>query len=402
MTSQERRLLTNTCFGHFLCHFNVLFFPPLQLPLVKRLGLELDSVMALGFWMYLLYGVMSLPWGYLADRLGPRALTMTMYLGGGFSGLAAAWWLDTPALLAVALACLGMFSAIYHPVGLGMVTKGVRRMSHGLGLNAVFGGLGLATGPFIAGVCNNLWGPAAAYLVLALVNFAGVGLMLLLPIPQTRHEVARPSAQKNGKGLAFMILLMAMMTGGFIYRGATVVMPPYLELKSSGILSWLSGFYGQGLSANLVASLIVTVMYLVGMLGQYVGGHTGERADSRLAYLSFHLLAMPAIFVMAWLSDLPLVGVVFIYWFFMLGTQPVENTLVAHLSPARFRHSAFGLKFVLTFGLGALSVQAAGWMQAARGLEAVFIMLGGCYLLLIGFIVLLITRTAPVLPAGRS
>ena len=43
------------------------------------------------------------------------------------------------------------------------------------------------------------------------------------------------------------------------------------------------------------------------------------------------------------------------YTFFALGMQPIENSLVAHLTPSRLRSFAYSLKFILVFGVGALS-----------------------------------------------
>ena len=58
-----------------------------------------------------------------------------------------------------------------------------------------------------------------------------------------------------------------------------------------------------------------------------------------------------------------LAGMALIYFFFLLGMQPMENTLVARLSPPAFKHSAYGAKFVLTFGIGSLAVIVAGVLE---------------------------------------
>ena len=57
MTSNERNVLYTTCFGHFLSHFNMLTFPAVVLPLSRQLGLPLSEVLALSFYMYLLFGL---------------------------------------------------------------------------------------------------------------------------------------------------------------------------------------------------------------------------------------------------------------------------------------------------------------------------------------------------------
>ena len=56
--------------------------------------------------------------------------------------------------LSIALAGMGLFSGIYHPIGLGMISKGVNRMSMALGYNGMFGNLGLATAPLMTGIIN--------------------------------------------------------------------------------------------------------------------------------------------------------------------------------------------------------------------------------------------------------
>jgi hypothetical protein len=75
---------------------------------------------------------------------------------------------------------------------------------------------------------------------------------------------------------------------------------------------------------------------------------------------------------MAVTSDLPLVLLSLTYFFFLLGGQPIENTLVARFAPRRFHHSAFGTKFILTFGVGALAVPVVGKIQAFWSIEACF------------------------------
>ncbi|MEJ2730948.1 MAG: hypothetical protein P8185_21000 [Deltaproteobacteria bacterium] len=74
LSSKDRRILLNTCYGHFMSHFNMLVFPALVLPLTARLGLGMAQVLELSFWMYLLFGLTALFWGLVADRFGARRL----------------------------------------------------------------------------------------------------------------------------------------------------------------------------------------------------------------------------------------------------------------------------------------------------------------------------------------
>ena len=183
------------------------------------------------------------------------------------------------------------------------------------------------------------------------------------------------------------------MLGGLAYRGATMILPTAFELKGQGIYQWLTAVYPSSLSANVVATALTSIIYLVGILGQYLGGRVGERYDPRWSYFFFHLLTLPPVFFMAVVSDMPLVLLSVVYFFFLLGMQPIENTLVAGLAPPRFHHSAYGAKFIVTFGVGALAVKLVGKIGAVWGISAVFPTLGLVSSLLVIVVLILIVRT---------
>jgi MFS family permease len=296
MKPQERRILVITSFGHFITHFNMLIFSAVVLPLVGRLNFT------------------SLPWGMVADRVGPRPFMILFFLGSGLSALFAAYWMDSPALFSMALAGMGLFTGIYHPTGLGLITKGIERMSMAMGYHGMFGNLGLALAPLLAGVCIWLWGPRAVYLATGILNLTGIGLIWALSLTEPKRETEISEARgNNGLLHAFLILLVALALAGIAYRGSTVILPAYFELKNLGILQSLSGLWRQDISANLVATTITCLIYLLGILGQYAGGHVAERYEPRYSYLTFHAVSMVAAFLMAVAHDVPLVVLALIY-----------------------------------------------------------------------------------------
>ncbi len=380
MDQAERRILVVTCFGHFISHFNMLVFPALVLSLSGRLGLTVPKVLELSFWMYMLFGLTALPWGLLTDRFGPKRLLVLFFLGAGLCGLWAAMNLENPTGLAFALAGVGLFSGIYHPAGLGLISKGVRRVPMAMGYNGMFGNLGLAAAPLITGVLNWLGGPVAAYVFLGALNLAGAGLMLVLPLSasQGSEEVDGNGAQNNNRRpwLPFVVLVGAMMMGGIAYRGSSVILPTLFELRAHQIYDFLRQVWPGTPTANLVATALTSLIYLFGVFAQWVGGKVGERYRLLPLYLIFHGLSLPAAFLAGLATGVPLFALVAVYLFFLLGMQPIENTLVGRVTPASFRHSAFGVKFVFTFGVGSAAVWMVSQVQVHAGLGAVFPFLG--------------------------
>ena len=397
LNSTDRRILSVTCYGHFLCHFNMLVFPAILLPLSGRLGLSMADTLNLGFFMYLLMGLSAPVWGYIADKIGAMPLLALFYAGAGCSGLAAAFFIDSPLALELSLAGIGLFSGIYHPAGLGWIACCVSKTSTGMAYNGMFGNLGLALGPVLAGLVNYLYGPAAVYIGLGLLNFFGLFLLLRAGnitrrAAHTAREVGHSSSWGN-----FAILLVAMMLGGIVYRGATVTLPALFQVQGVGVYHWLTGVLHVDLSANVVATGITSFLYLVGMLGQFAGGGIGERFDLRWSYFFFHLLTIPAALCMGLMVDVPLIVLATYHSFFLLGMQPIENTLVARLTPPAMHSSAYGMKFVLTFGVGSIAVQLVRYVEKSFGINHVFPILGLVSMVLVATIGLLIYKV----PAQR-
>ena len=139
----------------------------------------------------------------------------------------------------------------------------------------MFWGFGTGLGALFTGIMVSISGPKAAYVLLGVLNILGMILMAMLPLQEPERIETKDAQTENGLLGAFLILLVAMMLGGIAYRAATVILPTYLELQGRGILDVLSHWWGAPVSGNLVATSITAMIYTVGMVGQYVGGHVG-------------------------------------------------------------------------------------------------------------------------------
>lgn len=373
MNPNERKILTTTCFGHFMSHFNMLMFPALVLPLMGMYDMDLSHVLALSFWMYLLFGVTALPWGLVSDRVGAKPLLLLFYTGAGLCGLAAGFFIDSPKAFSLCLAGIGIFSGIYHPAGLGLISRGISKMSMALGYNGMAGNAGLATAPILAGVINHFYGIQTAFIFLGCLNLTGTVIMLLLPVIEPERNEKTESQGSMRLMLSFAVLCICMMLGGVAYRSVTVILPAYLELGNPALLDWISRLPWMPASRNVAATALSSSVFMVGMFGQFLGGVAAERFEPRRGYLVFHVLALPMALAMAYTTDVSLLLITMGYMLFLLGMQPIENTLVAKLTPDKVRDSAYGTKFILTFGVGAFAVYLVGWVKEVWSFPAVFV-----------------------------
>ena len=108
--------------AHALDHYVMLIFPTVVIGLEIVYGRSYAELIALGTPAFIAFGVFSLPAGWLADRWSRRNMMVMFYAGCGLS-LLAAGLAPNLIVLAAALTALGMFAAIYHPVGTAMLIE---------------------------------------------------------------------------------------------------------------------------------------------------------------------------------------------------------------------------------------------------------------------------------------
>jgi MFS transporter, FSR family, fosmidomycin resistance protein len=396
-TSEEKRILAVTSAAHFLTHLYELAFPAIALTLRDDLGWTLADVLRLSFLMYLLFGLGALPAGLLTDRWRARWVLAASACSAGI-GCALVALSRTQAQFTVALALVGLSISAYHPAGMSLLSRCVRRRGGALGLNGVFGNLGSATAPFIGGLLAYAFGWRAAYAGLGGLGIAAAALTLLLPIDETSVEAAaaRPAASRDGSNLeSFGILCVAMMLAGLSYRGVSLLLPATFEGRTTFLAAALEHlrFLQVAKVRNLAATAIASGVYMVGVIGQIVGGHLADRHDLRKLYLLFHACSLPFVLAMGALNEWALVASAALYIFFGLGMQPIENSMVARFTPMRWRSTSYGIKFVLNFGVGALGVYGVTALHRDDSFALVYLAVAGFVVLVCGVALLLWWRT---------
>jgi len=387
----ERNVLLVTGVAHAATHFAELTYPTLAVVLAHETGLPLAQVLGWSFAGYLLFGLGALPAGLLADHFGARRMLLGA-LGGMSLGLVLAG-LAAPGLpLAASLAVMGLAASAYHPAGMGLISRAIAARGRALAVNGIFGNVGIALTPVVTAALAEHFGWRGAFLVSGTVLAALTLGCARLPLAEPVAEVTAPSAGGSGNGrraLPLFVLCLAAMLGGISYRGNTLVQPSYFAAEVS--------IMGFGTATSLV--------YLLGIFGQYAGGIAADRWDLRWAYLAFQAASLPALLLIGVTQEVPLLGVASVFVFFSLGMQPIENSLFAHLTPDRWRSTGYGLKFVLTFGVGSLAVWLVQWAEATYGLAGVFPVLAGVVALMvaaIGVLVFVMREPAPAVVAGET
>src|ERR1700722_18943238 len=141
--SRRRLAIGFLNWAHALDHFVILIYPTVVIELQVVYGRSYATLIALATASFVAFGLFSLPAGWLGDRWSRRNLMVAFYVGCGVSLIGAAF-APSLTMLGVALFALGMFAAIYHPVGTAMILENATQRGRTLAFNGVCGNLGVA------------------------------------------------------------------------------------------------------------------------------------------------------------------------------------------------------------------------------------------------------------------
>lgn len=289
--------------------------------------------------------------GWLADRLGGRSLVVAgltfSSLGGGLLGVAHSTW-----LLVLLLLVVGFGSALFHPQALA----GVRSLLHGRH--------GLLTSAFLVGgeLGRGLW-PTLASLVVA---HLGLGYLWLVGLPglATVPLLARIAPKLPAQSGARRPIQWRA------HRRPMAVLVTYQSIRALALYA-LAAFipilwhlHGGSLVSG---ASIITVMLVVGVIGNLSGGHLADRFGRRSVLVTSSAataaLIVPIIYlhgVWLWVTAAPLGIALFLA---MSSTVLIGQDIFPEN-----RSMGSGIALGLANGIGALLVLAIGQTVAKNDL----------------------------------
>jgi MFS family permease len=350
-----------------LAHAFMHMFAAYYFTIVLALEIAWDRPFAelIGLWTpaAILIGLAAVPAGWLADRWSARAMIALAFAGmGAFSIIAG--FTKGPATMLPILAAVGIFAAVYHPVGIPWVMRvAYRNPGKALAINGLFGGVGVGFAGLTAGTLIDVAGWPAAFIVPGLVSLAVAAAMALLiragrvaePDRQPDSKTGQPTRDERLRGVT--ILLATTFAGGLTYQVTQSAAPKLFDARLGDLLG--DGTFGIG--------LVVFAVYFLSGFGQLAGGWLADRWSWKGAYLVAWCINLPMLWLAASLVGPVLVIVVIIMTTAATSALPAESLLFARFVPARHHGLFFGLRYVLALGAAPIAIQFVAFVQSATG-----------------------------------
>ena len=306
---------------------------------------ELISLWTLGA---LLIGLGALPAGWLSDKWSRSFMMVIMFFGMGFSSILCGLS-NEKFLLFLGLSLLGLSCSIYHPVGIAWVVNSSDKKGRALGINGIFGGIGIGSGAFIAGLLIKYFDWKVAFILPGIVSiFVGIILFIFIinkhiSFQNIKSKNLHLSNLSNDLILIASIMLFSMFALGLTFQIMQTSIPKVFDIRI------------QNLSTFAIGAIIGAIYGIAGLM-TLVGGIMADKFSLKKIYVIGIAAQVPCFFCIAYFTGLPLIIVCLLAAMFNSSILPTENILLAKLTPEKHHGLIYGFKFIIAFGSAPIAV----------------------------------------------
>ena len=356
--------------SHFLDHFIMLIFAKAAYDAGKYFGLSYDEIIVYGTLSFVFFGAFAPLASYLADKFS-RALMMVIYHFGIAVASIIAGISSSLFILSVSLAIIGIFASIYHPVGTAMLLAKNERTGVRLGINGVYGNMGVAAAPLVLGAIL-LFGDWRSCFIIPGIFCLIYGVIFFLALENNPSLKKTETLQLN-RGFArnwqwaLASISISTLAGGFIFGAMTFIIPRYFEIYLVDISTSVA-----------VTGALAAAVYACASFSQIVVGKLIDIYSPKIILLYTAVGQIIFIFFASALHNWYLFFISLVAICFVFGQIPINDAILSRYIPDEKRGKILSIKFLLNLCVGAAVLPISSLlMQNGYEFNTIFILMGG-------------------------
>ena len=362
--------------AHAIDHFVILIYPTVVIELQAAYGESYSTLIALATASFVAFGLFSLPAGWLGDRWSRRDLMVIFYAGCGLSLVAAAF---APSLvwLGVALFALGMFAAIYHPVGTAVILENATQRGRTMAFNGVCGNIGVSLAAGITAALTAAFSWRGAFLVPGVICLATGAIYFWLVPNEASHTVKRSASadvtlSPMTAAAIFGLFMVVALSAGLVFNTISISLPKIVDER-----------VGNGISLVMVGGL-TTAVFLCGAVAQLTVGRLVERFPLHILFAISAVMQFTGVVWAAYASGFSLLFALAFTMAAIYGQITLNDLVIARYTADAWRGRVYAVRYFLTFMVSGVAVSMVALLYGRGGFNLV---LGATAVIALGFLI---------------
>jgi MFS family permease len=384
------RVITFVNAAHFIDHYAMLIFAAAVIIMGPALGMAYSELLPYATPGFIAFGAGSLITGWLGDRWSRRHMMVIFFVGIGLSMISVGF-VSSPLQLGAALLSIGIFASIYHPVGTAMIVSYADRLGREMGLNGVWGNLGVASSALVTGVIGQYLGWRFAFIIPGVATVLLGIVFAMMVVHEDRKGSKQAAAQarvaKEDMWRVIVALLIVVIAISTTFNAVTVALPKLFAERLDFTKS------------PALLGVIAASVYVFGAMTQYTIGKLLDRHSLKTVALPLSFVLAPFLYLAATLENLPLILVSIGIVMGAFGQVTVNDAMVGKYTSEEWRSRAYAVRYFVGFTAAGASVGLVAWLYEQGGFVTMLHAFGGLCLLAI-VAALILPREIPV-PAAQ-
>jgi MFS family permease len=346
--SNSRRVITFINIAHAIDHMFMLIFPTAVLGMTGDFGMSYGDLLTLSLGGFIAFGAGSIPAGWLGDHWSRRKMMTVFFIGIGAATVLTSF-ANTPLTLAAGLTLMGLFASIYHPVGTAMLTAHAEKQGSQIGINGLWGNLGIAFAAVVTGAITQFLNWRLAFVIPGICGVV-VGIVYALTVTHDTPNVKKVKAANVDLPRAtviraFAVLAAVTVFGGIVFSATTVAMPKVFDER---LISFGATPFGIG--------VFVFCVYVLGAISQIIVGRLVDRYTLRNVFVPLSLMQAPCLLLAAYAYDWMILIAAVGMMFAIFGQVTINDTMVAKYTSVAWRGRAYAIRYLMSFTASACAV----------------------------------------------
>jgi MFS family permease len=306
----------------------------------------------------------------------------------------------SPLQVGAGLFVIGIFAAIYHLVGLAIVSMKWKNTGMRIAMNGVWGNLGVASAALITWYMIDNGGWRMAFILPGVFSILTGIAYFVLQRDEIRADGAKDKAAKKEaaaplpadyKALLIRVSAIVFLTtavSSIIFQSTTFALPKMLDERLQGFAGRLAEMLeptaatGQSDTVTIIG-ILAFIVFAVASMAQLVVGKILDKHGQKQVFMTVAAIQIVFFAAMPGLQDGVALAVSLGFMLGAFGQIPINDFMIGKMNSGPAHARIYGVRYIISLTVLAASLPMIAFVHSNWGVDALFLILAAAALVIL-------------------